>query len=84
MVIAASPVPLSFPGTSDLVGILPELVLGGAFVLLMLLDLVIPASRRSWLAGFALAMCLVGLLDDAVDLLPRHKFILELAAIGGA
>ncbi len=54
MLIAASPVPLSFPGNSDLVGILPELVLGGAFLLLMLLDLVIPASRRSWLAGFAL------------------------------
>ncbi len=54
MLIATSPVPLSFPGGSDLVGILPELVLGGAFLLLMLLDLVIPASRRSWLAGFAL------------------------------
>jgi NADH-quinone oxidoreductase subunit N len=52
--IAASPVPLTFPGGSDLVGILPELVLGGAFLLLMLLDLVVPASRRTWLAGFAL------------------------------
>src|SRR6202162_3303018 len=51
---AASPVPLAFPGGSDLIGILPELVLGGAFLLLMLLDLVIPASRRTWLAGFAL------------------------------
>ena len=54
MLIAASPVPLSFPGGRDLVGILPELVLGGAFLLLMLLDLVVPASRRTWLAGFAL------------------------------
>ena len=52
--IAASPVPLTFPGGNDLVGILPELVLGGAFLLLMLLDLVVPASRRTWLAGFAL------------------------------
>ena len=54
MFIAASPVPLTFPGGRDLIGILPELVLGGAFLLLMLLDLVIPASRRTWLAGFAL------------------------------
>jgi NADH-quinone oxidoreductase subunit N len=54
MFIAASPVPLSFPGGRDLIGILPELVLGGAFLLLMLLDLVIPPSRRTWLAGFAL------------------------------
>jgi NADH-quinone oxidoreductase subunit N len=54
MFVAASPVPLTFPGGSDLIGILPELVLGGAFLLLMLLDLVIPASRRTWLAGFAL------------------------------
>ena len=54
MLIAASPVPLSFPGGRDLVGILPELVLGGAFLLLMLLDLVVPASKRTWLAGFAL------------------------------
>jgi NADH-quinone oxidoreductase subunit N len=52
--IAASPVPLTFPGGNDLIGILPELVLGGAFLLLMLLDLVVPASRRTWLAGFAL------------------------------
>ena len=63
MFIAASPVPLTFPGGYDLIGILPELVLGGAFLLLMLLDLVIPAvatdagsldsrcsvsRRRSW------------------------------------
>jgi NADH-quinone oxidoreductase subunit N len=54
MFIAASPVPLTFPGGRDLIGILPELVLGGAFLLLMLLDLVIPPSRRTWLAGFAL------------------------------
>ena len=54
MLIAASPVPLTFPGGRDLVGILPELVLGGAFLLLMLLDLVVPPSRRTWLAGIAL------------------------------
>jgi NADH-quinone oxidoreductase subunit N len=51
---ATSLVPLSFPGGRDLVGVLPELVLGGAFLLLMILDLVIPASKRTWLAGFAL------------------------------
>jgi len=36
MLIAASLVPLSFPGGRDLAGILPELVLGGAFLLLMM------------------------------------------------
>ncbi len=54
MFVAASPVPLTFPGGHDLIGILPELALGGAFLILMLLDLVIPPSRRTWLAGFAL------------------------------
>ncbi len=40
-----------------------------------------PYHTMPWLAAFAVAMCLVGLLDDIVDLLPRHKLILELAAI---
>jgi len=41
----------------------------------------LPYHSIPWLAGFAVAMCLVGLLDDIVDLKPRHKLILELAAI---
>ncbi|MGH7925182.1 MAG: hypothetical protein ACREQH_11405 [Candidatus Binatus sp.] len=41
----------------------------------------LPYHSIPWLAGFALAMCLIGLLDDIVDLRPRHKFMLELAAI---
>src|ERR1700719_1429166 len=41
----------------------------------------LPPHSIPWLAGFALAMCLVGLLDDIVDLKPRHKLMLELAAI---
>ena len=41
----------------------------------------LPYHSIPWLAGFAVAMCLVGLLDDIVDLQPRHKLILELAAI---
>ncbi len=41
----------------------------------------LPHHTMPWLAGFALAMCLVGLLDDIVDLRPRHKLILELVAI---
>lgn len=55
MLLQAGSLPaLTFPGGSDVIGILPELVLGGAFVLLMLLDLVVPASRRGWLAFFSL------------------------------
>ena len=41
----------------------------------------LPYHSIPWLAGFAVAMCLVGLLDDIVDLRPRHKLMLELAAI---
>src|ERR1035437_6553816 len=40
-------------------------------------------SARAWLAAFAVAMCLVGLLDDIVDLRPRNKLLLELAALSG-
>ncbi|MGB9382827.1 glycosyltransferase family 4 protein, partial [Candidatus Binatus sp.] len=42
----------------------------------------LPYHSIPWLAGFAVAMCLVGLLDDIVDLQPRYKLILELTAIG--
>ncbi len=41
----------------------------------------LPHHTMPWLAAFAVAMCLVGLLDDIVDLPPRHKLMLELAAI---
>ena len=41
----------------------------------------LPHHSIPWLAGFAVAMCVVGLLDDIVDLRPRHKLMLELAAI---
>ncbi|HXN13449.1 MAG TPA: hypothetical protein VN865_10105 [Candidatus Acidoferrales bacterium] len=41
----------------------------------------LPYHSIPWLGAFAIAMCLVGLLDDIVDLKPRHKLILELAAI---
>jgi NADH-quinone oxidoreductase subunit N len=54
-VIAQTPfAPLTIPPTGDLIGVLPELILAGGFVLLMLLDLVIPASRRTWLAVFTM------------------------------
>ena len=46
--------PLTLPPNSDLIGVLPELVLAGAFVVLMLLDLVVPERRRSWLAFFSM------------------------------
>lgn len=41
----------------------------------------LPYHSLPWLAAFAFAMCLVGLLDDIIDLRPRHKLILELVAI---
>ncbi len=50
--LAAVPA-LQPPSSSDLVGLLPELILGGAFVALLMLDLVVPATKRTWLAGFS-------------------------------
>jgi len=51
--VAAIPA-LRFPGGGDVIGILPELVLAGAFVALMLLDLVVPPAHRGQLAFFSL------------------------------
>jgi NADH-quinone oxidoreductase subunit N len=45
---------LTTPSTHDLVGLLPELVMSGGFILLLLLDLAVPPSRRGWLAAFTL------------------------------
>jgi UDP-GlcNAc:undecaprenyl-phosphate/decaprenyl-phosphate GlcNAc-1-phosphate transferase len=67
----------------------PTALLGGIAVLagfVVAIGLVgitsgLPYHSIPWLAAFAVAMCLVGLLDDIVDLKPRHKLILELAAI---
>ena len=41
----------------------------------------LPHHSLPWIGALAVAMCLVGLLDDIVDLQPRHKLMLELAAI---
>jgi UDP-GlcNAc:undecaprenyl-phosphate GlcNAc-1-phosphate transferase len=58
-------------------------VLAGFVVAIGLVGIMsgLPYHTIPWLAGFAVAMCLVGLLDDIVDLKPRHKLMLELAAI---
>jgi UDP-GlcNAc:undecaprenyl-phosphate GlcNAc-1-phosphate transferase len=58
-------------------------VLAGFVVAIGLVGMLsrLPYHSIPWLAGFAVAMCLVGLLDDIVDLKPRHKLMLELAAI---
>src|SRR5271163_3171923 len=41
----------------------------------------LPYHSLPWLASFAVLMFLVGLVDDIVDLRPRHKLLLELGAI---
>ena len=46
-------VPLVTPGTNDLLGLLPELILAFGFVSLMVLDLFVPSRNRSWLAFIA-------------------------------
>lgn len=42
---------LTTPTGADILGILPEVILAGAFVLLMLLDLVTSPAQRGWLAA---------------------------------
>ena len=57
MLAQSSPlVPLVTPSTDNLLGLLPELILAGGFVVLMLLDLVVSAKHRSWLAFVAFVM----------------------------
>jgi UDP-GlcNAc:undecaprenyl-phosphate GlcNAc-1-phosphate transferase len=67
----------------------PTVLLGGAAVMagfiaaigFVGLRLGLPYNSLPWLASFAVLMFLVGLVDDIVDLRPRLKLILELAAI---
>ncbi len=67
----------------------PTALLGGLAVMVAFVAAIgfvgivsgLPYHSIPWLTGFALAMCLVGLLDDIVDLRPRNKLLLELAAI---
>jgi len=40
-----------------------------------------PQDKLLWLTAFSFAMFCVGLLDDLVELRPRYKLVLELAAI---
>ena len=49
--IAALPA-LTPPAGGDIVGVLPEVILASGFILLLLLDLFVPAQRRNWLAVF--------------------------------
>ncbi|MBV9101502.1 MAG: NADH-quinone oxidoreductase subunit N [Candidatus Dormibacteraeota bacterium] len=54
MLAQAATIPaLVTPTGRDLLGLLPELILGAAFVLLMALDAFLPSTRRSWLAVVA-------------------------------
>ncbi|MGO8686737.1 MAG: NADH-quinone oxidoreductase subunit N [Candidatus Dormibacteria bacterium] len=48
--LAALPLATATPGWHDLVGVLPELIVAGGFLLLMALDLLVPPARRGWLA----------------------------------
>lgn len=62
----------AFPQTEDVVRLVPEIVVAAGFVLLMLLDLVVPPRRRTllaWVTGAVLlaafAAVLVGWFDSA-------------------
>ena len=67
----------------------PTAMLGGAAVMagfiaamgFVGIQMGLPYHNLPWLASFAVLMFLVGLIDDIVDLRPRHKLLLELAAI---
>jgi len=49
------------PNGGDLIGLLPEIILGGAFVLLMLLDTITAATKRNWLAALTVVALLSSL-----------------------
>jgi NADH-quinone oxidoreductase subunit N len=59
------PLATSIPGITDFIGLLPEVVAAGGFLCLMLLDLVVPPARRTWLAGFSV-LVLAGALGVSV------------------
>ena len=59
--LAALPLATATPGWHDLVGLLPELIVAGGFLALMLLDLVVPPARRTWLAVFSGAVLVAAL-----------------------
>jgi len=63
--LGALPLSTATPGLSDLAGVLPELIVAGGFLLLMLLDLVVPPSRRTWLAAVS-GLVLLGALGASV------------------
>lgn len=59
--LAGLPLATATPGGGDLIGLLPEVIAAGGFLLLMLADLVVPPERRTWLAAFS-ALVLLGAL----------------------
>ena len=65
-VIASLP-PLQPPSGHDLIGLLPELIVAGGFVLLLMSDLVIPASRRSRLAALSALVMIAALVCCVVQ-----------------
>lgn len=57
--IASTSLPLPpLPGSGDLVRLVPELVVGVGFIVLMILELLIPARRRGLLAAVTVAVLL--------------------------
>jgi len=56
--LAGVPLATAVPGATDFVGVLPEVIVAGGFLCLMLLDLWVPASRRTRLAGFSVLVLL--------------------------
>lgn len=54
--VAGLPLATATPGGADFIGLLPEVVTAAGFLLLMLLDLVVPVARRTWLAPVAVAV----------------------------
>ena len=72
--LAALP-PLQPPSAHDLIGLIPILIVAGAFVVLLMADLFTPASKRTWLAGLAVVSMAAALIASVLqwsDASPGH------------
>ncbi len=65
--LAATLPALQFPSGADVVHLLPELIVGGGFIVTMVLDTLIPPSRKSWLAAWSLLVLLASGAVTVID-----------------
>ncbi|MGA2412115.1 MAG: hypothetical protein ABSG46_17255 [Candidatus Binataceae bacterium] len=77
------PIPYSDTLPSDMLPARRIPLLGGiAIIAAVLLPLVLMGAMPLWIGGPTLALLIVGVIDDAVAMHPRTKFLLQLLIVG--